>query len=1239
MGLAVIGALTVALLLSSAPALALSQRGHVFNFPFGSGGSGPGEFSNPAGVAVNESTGDVYVADQGNNRVEQFGPEGKYIRTFAAATPALKGPFAVAVDNSHSALPSEDPSAGDVYVVAGADVDKFSAEGAFLRHLAVKEKSELGVLDGIAVDANGDVWLDGTAGEIITLDDGEPNKQVGEAITSEAPGILGPGLAVDSKGDVYVRYEPAEEFAEEPGEKPCETAPCYVAKLTSTEEGAIGPGGVLIAKVGTESTAGVAVEGSGSADDVYLDPLTSLAAFTSTGSLIQHFGSGHLTSASGMAVNPRTGDIYVADAAAEDVDVFSLEEPGPPVVDGLSASKVTATSAELHAEVDPTGSMTTDEFQYGTSPFQPGSVSCSAGACKGVRIPGDSGEGYADEPVSALVELEPSITYYYRIVAKNGHGEVASGEATFTTQPAAETFALPDHRAWELVSSPTMNGAGIESITEEGGVIQASEDGTKITYVATAPDEPRPEGNRGPEFTQILSERIANGQGQKEWSSKDIATPNDKPTGKVLGKAPEYQFFSADLSLSIVHPWGSEPALSEEASERTVYRRDDEGCAPPPSSCYQPLVTGREGYADVPPGTKFGPVEEKKEGIGFEAATPDLSHVVLKSEEVALTSEPAAPNSVNLYEWAAPETFNNGKPNEPTEQLHLINILPGGLGPASGAALGDKDSNVWHALSASGERAFWTAEGHLYMRDMARGETLQIDVPAAGVTEPGPPSVRYQTATPEGSRVFFTDGERLTAGSHASIEHEDLYECEIVEQGGKLACNLADLTEDELNPGEEGAAVQGVVMGASEEAPNEGASVYFVAEGVLSNAPNAEGEKATPGDCELAGTEEQTCNLYLDTYNQSEGKWQPPTFIARLANPDEPDWTAEPASNLAVHTSRVSPNGRYLAFMSSRSLTGYDNLDAASGEPDEEVFLYDASTGKLVCASCNPSGARPSGIFDTRESGEGLGLLVDRPLVWAPPSGYDHWLSANVPGWTALSNEKALYQSRYLSNKGRLFFNSAESLVPADVNGKEDVYEYEPPGIGSCESSGGCVALISSGASDKESAFLDASTNGDDVFFLTAAPLVAAGQEANFGVYDARVCEQGAETSCITSTPPSSSTCASESSCKGAISSLPALATASSETLSGTGNLAPQGAVLPVKSSKTVKKPTRAQELAKALKQCKKLKSKKKRASCEKSARKKYGAKKASRTGAKKASRTSRRSPATARRTAQGSGR
>lgn len=133
-----------------------------------------------------------------------------------------------------------------------------------------------------------------------------------------------------------------------------------------------------------------------------------------------------------------------------------------------------------------------------------------------------------------------------------------------------------------------------------------------------------------------------------------------------------------------------------------------------------------------------------------------------------------------------------------------------------------------------------------------------------------------------------------------------------------------------VNAGE-AADVQGVVLGASED----GSYVYFVAEGVLA-----------PGG--IAGED----NLYMS----HEGK---ATFVATLA-PDDLQWKGlSQYGELAYLPSRVSPSGRFLAFMSSRGLTGYDNRDAVSGERDEEVYLYDARSGRVVCASCDPTGARP----------------------------------------------------------------------------------------------------------------------------------------------------------------------------------------------------------------------------------------------------------------------------------------
>jgi hypothetical protein len=93
-------------------------------------------------------------------------------------------------------------------------------------------------------------------------------------------------------------------------------------------------------------------------------------------------------------------------------------------------------------------------------------------------------------------------------------------------------------------------------------------------------------------------------------------------------------------------------------------------------------------------------------------------------------------------------------------------------------------------------------------------------------------------------------------------------------------------------------------------------------------------------------------------------------------------------------------------------------------------------------------------------------------------AGLAAFLAGSVPGWDyniTNASTSALHQPRYLSDSGRLFFDSPDQLVPQATNAKEDVYEYEPEGVGSCGYSSGCIGLISSGSSIQESTFLDAS--------------------------------------------------------------------------------------------------------------------------------------------------------------------
>jgi hypothetical protein len=179
--------------------------------------------------------------------------------------------------------------------------------------------------------------------------------------------------------------------------------------------------------------------------------------------------------------------------------------------------------------------------------------------------------------------------------------------------------------------------------------------------------------------------------------------------------------------------------------------------------------------------------------------------------------------------------------------------------------------------------------------------------------------------------------------------------------------------------------------------------------------------------------------------------------------------------------------------MSSASLptvnfpAGYDNTDSATGAADSEVYLYDADSGELTCASCRPSGARPSGgqriVYGANE------YAVASPIAaaWITPWNMEY------------------YGQRALSDDGdRLYFNSYDALLPQDTNGKQDVYQWEAQGSGTCEKAGGCLSLISSGKSPEKSEFFDASASGDDVFIRTLSSLLPQ-DNGLVDVYDARV--------------------------------------------------------------------------------------------------------------------------------------
>jgi hypothetical protein len=1235
---------------------------------FGSEGEGAGQFQGPYGVALDRATGYVYVPDRRNYRVDEFDGSGSFLAAwgwsvdeanpvnelqtcttycrggsygYGAGQASDEGFQGVAVDND-----SLSSSYQDVYVVDWDNyrVQKFDASGKFLLMFGggVNETSggdvcaagekcirgKEGTADGqfewayepdgtIAVGPEGRVYV----GDRARIEVFEPSGVWRENISLAGLSATGKvtAIAVNSAGDMFVKDR------EVPGVR--EFEPDGTEMSTQFD-------------AGSESVGAVTLDAS---SDVFVADSNGgfhVLEYDSAGDELESFGAKTAAGADGMAFSDALGELYVSNLGEDDVWILT-PRPGPSVELGSeSATPGQRGTATLEASVNPEGNQTTYHFEYVTeaqfhasgyasasntssvsagSTFDNQPVSAhltglvpggtyhyrvvatnskgtatgpdqmfttvppalvegpwvvdvagtsatlaakidSLGAnteyrleygtstSYGQTVSGNVGEGTSYVLVSShRQELMPATTYHYRIVTHNEVGTVEGADHTFTTQAAGGELTMLDGRAWELVSPPEKGGALIQPLF--GSEIQAATDGSGIAYNANTP---LGEGQKAYLYSaQILSRR-----GPSGWTSEDINMQQVSPEFGFNEDGNEYRLFSSDLSSALIQSQLDTMPQSPEATESSDYLRNDL------NGSYVPLV--RTG--NIPPGTKFGLMPEQGGGelnsgeqVSVIAGTPDLSHVILRSP-LALTGE--AINEVgvknnegrSLYEWSG-------------GQLQLVNILPNGE-PTVGGSLGSEEGveeggMLTHAISSDGRWIVWHM-GHaangtaaLYVRDMPEKRTVRV----------GRDHALFQFMSSDGSNVFFLEGG-------------ELYEFDTGTD------TQTDITADH-GAGESNAGVQDAVLGASED----GSYVYFVSRGILANANGAVGG----GD-----------NLYVA--HDNGGEWST-SYVTTLSNEDEHSWSSQSLSaelELKGVSSRVSPNGHYITFMSDRSLTGYDNVDAVSGEPDEEVYLYDALTSRLVCASCDPTGARPVGLFIRTEAPE--------PLVASQTEWPGRWLAGSVPGWRQVFFRE-LYQPRYLSDSGRLFFESPDGLVPQATNGLENVYEYEPSGVGGVggcteesptfgERSGGCVNLISSGTSSSESEFMDASENGDDAFFITTSKLSAADYDDAYDVYDAHVCS--VEVPCVIA-PVSSPACTSGDSCKAAPTPQPEVfGPAPSATFSGVGNVIPSTSVM-VKS----KSLTNARRLARALSVCHTKRNKVKRAACERQSRKRYPAKKA----------------------------
>ena len=211
-------------------------------------------------------------------------------------------------------------------------------------------------------------------------------------------------------------------------------------------------------------------------------------------------------------------------------------------------------------------------------------------------------------------------------------------------------------------------------------------------------------------------------------------------------------------------------------------------------------------------------------------------------------------------------------------------------------------------VSSDGSHVLFTYGGALY--DRIDGQrTIQIDEKQGGPDPSGGGS--FKAASADGSKVFFLDESKLTAGSTAEAGEPDLYECALPE--GASRCELNDLT---VAAGSEHADVLRVTpLGG-----HDSSDVYFVAKGVL--ASNTREITNSEGQTVVEGAQAGKQNLYL---------W----------NGDTTAFIASGVEYSPFGIEQASPDGKWLAFETQNSLTGYNNT--LSGDCGETVACQSSS--------------------------------------------------------------------------------------------------------------------------------------------------------------------------------------------------------------------------------------------------------------------------------------------------------
>jgi NHL repeat-containing protein len=742
------------------------------------------------------------------------------------------------------------------------------------------------------------------------------------------------------------------------------------------------------------------------------------------------------------------------------VQVFDTD-PVPPIVSDVGAVHVADTSARFVGTIDPRNSNTGYVFQYGLTP-----------ALGSTTAPVDIGGGVTPVVVSQVVGgLNPDTTYYFRLVATNLTGTTASPSGSIRTRGVP----LPpsDHRAYEMVSPPDKNLGDADHPALAGPSAGISIDGQSVAF-CTLSLFGEPAGQGPKQCAQYISRRTAGG-----WQT---TAPFPRVCRYDVGGG------SSEGILDVT--------LSPDFDQAVLEVPESPACAIPPLDPAAPLVaentTVNLYHDDLNAASPFyGLMTPKFEVESFAeyfhvfGASDDLGHVVFRSHsnQTDPPDSPAAPGGFwRLYDW---EKLGHGTCTAASASyratidacLTLVSKDPSNEPFTTGSALSlpTRGLSNNHAVSADGERIYFQnsvntnsdrggncgpAACQLYLRENG---TTTYEVAASECTSScgSTSNAQFQWATPAGDKALFASCSKLTNAS-APLGCPNftrpfpgpgvkLFRWDLSAAPGQ---HLTDLTLDHEPADGVQADFQGI-LGASDD----GDAVYFMANHqIVSGQPTAPGAK-----------------LYRWHWNAGSPVVD---YLGSFDDPIESTTTDAELLNLFGVSRQVTPNGEYLLIRTHTALDPIGDRDS-----DTDVYRWGESDG-WACVSCQLPGVPSAG--DAHAGGEEV-LLNPTSVPLTSP---------NTP--VTISDDGQ-----------RVFFDTPDALVDADVNGESSCLPAGFPNVLTCtdvyEWHDGTVSLVSSGTGDRPSYLISSTASGNDVFFFTSQRLVGWDVDGGVDIYDARI--------------------------------------------------------------------------------------------------------------------------------------